>query len=150
MAAADLLLHVIDAASPGREHRMAAVRRTLEAVEAAEVPVVDVYNKCDLVEEAERLRLQRQDPDALCISAATGLGRGGLLDAVTARLALDVRRLVAQFDPADAADRERLAQVYRYGRVHQHVEHDGRITIEADVPARLWSRLQTSEGKADA
>jgi GTP-binding protein HflX len=150
VAAADLLLHVIDAASPGRAHRMAAVRRTLEAVDAAQVPVLDVYNKCDLVEEAERLRLQRQDPDALCISAATGLGRGELLDAITARLALDVRRLVVQFDPADAADRDRLAQVYRYGRVHQHVERDGRITIEADVPTRLWQRLQASEGRADA
>jgi GTP-binding protein HflX len=150
VAAADLLLHVIDAAAPGREQRMAAVRRTLEAVEAAGVPAIDVYNKCDLLSEIERERLQRHDPDALCISAATGLGRGELLDAVTARLALDVRRLVAEFDPADVADRERLAQVYRYGRVHQHVEHDGRVRIEADVPTRVWSRLQAAGEGGDA
>ena len=150
VAAADLMLHVIDAATPGREHRIAAVRRTLEAVGASKVPALDVYNKCDLIEAIECERLQRQEPDAMCISAATGLGRGELLDAITARLALDVKRLVARFDPEDGSDRERLAEIYRYGRVHLHVEHDGHVTIEADVPARLWSRLQAGAGRADA
>ncbi|HSK09388.1 MAG TPA: GTPase HflX [Vicinamibacterales bacterium] len=139
---ADLLLHVIDAAAPGRQRRIAAVRQTLEEVGAAEVPTLDVFNKTDQLEDVERERLSRHEPDAAFISAATGAGRSELLDAVTARLALDVRRLVAHFNPAREEDRLRLAQVYRFGRVHQHVEHDGQVTIEADVPSRLWSRLQ--------
>ncbi len=149
VAAADLLLHVIDAAAPGRDRRIAAVRHTLEDVGAAKVPALDVFNKGDLLEPVERERLLRQEPDALCISAATGEGRDGLLDAITSRLALDVRRLVVHVDPANEADRRRLADIYRFGRVHQHVEHDGRVTVEADVPGRLWSRLATG-GSADA
>ena len=43
---------------------------------------------------------------------------------------------------AREADRERLAQIYRFGHVLQHVERDGRVSIEADVPRRLWSRLR--------
>jgi GTPase len=142
VVAADLLLHVIDAATPGLDHRMAAVRRTLDAVGAGEVLSIDVFNKCDLLEPAERERLERREPDALCISAATGEGRAQLADAVTARLGLDVRRIVVGLDPSREDDRQRLAQIYRFGVVALHSEHDGRIVIEADVPQRLWSRLQ--------
>jgi GTP-binding protein HflX len=150
VVAADLLLHVIDAAAPGREHRMDAVRRTLEAVGASHVPALEVYNKCDLVDQPERDRLQRQS-DALCISATTGLGRNELLDAVTARLALDVHRVSLRLDPSSEGDRERLAQIYRFGRVLQHVEHDGQVAIEADLPRRLWTRMQqNTEGQGDA
>lgn len=149
VVAADLLLHVVDAAAPGREHRMEAVRRTLEAVGASHVPLLEVYNKCDLLDPYEAERLQRQS-DALCISATTGLGRSELTDAVTARLALDVRRVSLRLDPSREADRERLAQIYRFGRVLQHVEHDGHVSIEADVPRRLWARMQEEGSATDA
>jgi GTP-binding protein HflX len=142
VVSADLLLHVIDAGSPGVEHRVAAVRRTLEEVGAGGVLSMDVYNKCDLLDPGEVQRLERREPDALCISAVTGLGRAELIDAITARLALDVRRIVVKLDLSLDADRQRLAQIYRFGRVEQHTEHDGQVWIEADVPRRLWSRLQ--------
>src|SRR5678816_4426202 len=45
VAEADLALHVIDAASAERDRQIAAVRRVLEEVGAAGVPVIDVYNK---------------------------------------------------------------------------------------------------------
>jgi GTP-binding protein HflX len=142
VVSADLLLHVIDAGTPGLDHRMAAVRRTLDEVGAGDVPSLDVFNKCDLLDDVERQRLQRREPDGLCISARTGLGRSELIDAVTARLALDVRRIVVRLDASLDADRQRLAQIYRFGRVDQHTEQDGQVWIEADVPRRLWSRLQ--------
>jgi GTP-binding protein HflX len=141
VVSADLLLHVIDAAAPGREHRIEAVRRTLEAVGASRVPTLDVYNKCDLIDGNEQERLERQS-EALCISAVTGMGRAELLDVVTARLSLDVHRVSLGLDLADAADRERLAQIYRFGRVLQHVEHDGHVSLEADIPKRVWMRMQ--------
>jgi GTPase len=149
VVAADLLLHVIDAGTPGMEHRTAAVRRTLDEVGAGEVLSIDVFNKCDLLGPGERERLERREPDALCISASTGLGRMELVDAITARLGLDVRRIVVGLDPSSEADRQRLAQIYRFGRVAQHTEHDGEILIEADVPQRLWSRLQQGREAGD-
>jgi len=142
VVSADLLLHVIDAASPGVAHRVAAVRRTLDEVGAGAVLAIDVYNKCDVLDPAERERLQRREPDALCVSAATGLGRTELVDAIAARLALDVRRVVVKLDLSLEADRSRLAQIYRFGRVDQHTEHGNDVWIEADVPRRLWGRLQ--------
>jgi GTPase len=141
VVSADLLLHVIDAATPGREHRIEAVHRTLDAVGASQVPSIDVYNKCDLLDGNEQARLERQT-DALCISAATGVGRAELLDAVTTRLSLDVHRVSLSLDLSDEADRERLAQIYRFGRVFQHVERDGHVSLEADLPRRLWTRMR--------
>ena len=49
-ADADLLLHVIDAASPQMAEQQAEVDRVLEEIGAADVPQVLVFNKCDLLE----------------------------------------------------------------------------------------------------
>ena len=69
VAEADLVLHVIDASAPDRERRIDAVRQVLEEVGATDVPMLEVYNKCDALTPDERRRLQEQDPSALCISA---------------------------------------------------------------------------------
>ena len=54
VAAADLLLHVIDASNPERDRQMAAVRSVLAEVGADTVPSVDVFNKCDQLDAVER------------------------------------------------------------------------------------------------
>jgi GTPase len=69
VAEADLALHVIDAASPERDHHIAAVRKVLEEVGAAEVPSIDVYNKADILTADERRRITDRDPGAALISA---------------------------------------------------------------------------------
>ena len=139
---ADLILHVIDAATPDRDRRVAAVQRVLEEVGALEVPMLDVYNKCDALTPDERRRLQEQDQSALLISALTKDGMDDLLETVTSRLALDVVRMTLTFDPDEAADRERIARVYRHARVVVHESRDNGIVIVADVPRRLIDRVQ--------
>jgi GTP-binding protein HflX len=142
VVSADLLLHVIDAGTPGADSRVAAVRRTLDEVGAGEVATLDVFNKCDLLDGADLERLQRREPEAACISAASGFGRTELVDAVSARLGLDTCRLVVTLDLSVEADRQKLAQIYRFGRVEEQVEFEGRARIEASVPRRLSERLQ--------
>ena len=142
VAAADLILHVIDASAPDRERRLDAVRQVLEEVGANEVPLVEVYNKCDALTADERRRLQERDPAAICISALSGDGIDDLVDTVASRVALDVRRMTLTFDPDDPADRERMARVYRHAHVLVHESRGGRIAIVADVPRRLADRVQ--------
>jgi GTP-binding protein HflX len=127
-ADADLVLHVIDASASDRDRRMTAVNQVLTEVGAVDVPLLEVYNKCDALTADERRRLQERDPSALCISALKG----------------DVRRVTLTFDPDSAADRERIARVYRHARVVLHEARDGRVSIVADVPRRLLSRLGAS------
>jgi GTP-binding protein HflX len=142
VAEADLILHVIDAAASDRSRRMDAVRRVLDEVGAVDVPLIDVYNKCDAITADERRRLQDQDPSALFISALTREGLDELVETVASRVALDVRRMTLTFDPESADDRERISRVYRHAHVLVHETRDGRISIVADVPRRLADRLQ--------
>ncbi|MBE3135429.1 MAG: GTPase HflX [Acidobacteria bacterium] len=148
VAEADLLLHVVDAASEGTDRRMAAVRRVLEDVDAADVPVLEVMNKCDRLDEAERRRLEHAFPDAWLVSAMTGAGCHELLDAVSSRLALDTCRVTLEFNPDLEADRQRIGQLYRHGRVIGHVACPGRVSIEAEVPRRLLDRFMPDRAGA--
>jgi GTP-binding protein HflX len=140
-ADADLVLHVIDASTPDRDRRMSAVSKVLDEVGAIDVPLIEVYNKCDALTADEQRRLQELDPASLCISALTRQGIDELVETITSRLALDVRRVTLTFDPDDMGDRERIARVYRHGRVVLHETRDGQVSIVADVPRRLLNRL---------
>jgi GTP-binding protein HflX len=141
VAEADLVLHVIDGAAPDRDRRIAAVRQVLDEVGAVDVPLIEVYNKCDQLTGDERRRLQDGDPAALCISALTKDGIEDLIETIASRLALDVRRMTITLDPDSAADRERIARIYRHARVLVHEARDGRVSIVADVPRRLQAAL---------
>jgi GTPase len=141
VADADLILHVIDAAAPDRDRRMSAVRQVLEEVEAINVPLMDVYNKCDQLNADERRRLLEAEPGALAISALSGDGVGELTDAVASKLELDVRRITVRLDPDNPADRDRIARLYRHARVIVHETRDGQVLIVADVPRRLQAAL---------
>jgi len=133
VAEADLVLHVIDGASPDRERHVAAVRRVMEEVGAADVAVLDVYNKIDMLSDDEQRRLQTADPGAALISAGTGQGLGELLQMVASRLALDTRRITITFDSGTDFDRQQISRLYRMARVVSHVATNGKVVMEGHV-----------------
>jgi GTPase len=143
VAEADLALHVIDAASAERDRHVAAVTRVLEEVGAADVPILDVYNKADALTADERRRIGDRDPAAAVISARSGEGIDELVQMVASRLALDTRRITITFDSGTEFDRRQIARLYRVARVISHVATNGRVVIEADVPRRYIERLTT-------
>ena len=142
VAAADLLLHVIDAGNADRDRQIAAVRSVLAEVGAEKVPVVEVFNKCDQLDDGERARIRAVHPAALCVSALTGEGRDDLIAVLEGRLALDTAVVRFDFASDDEEDRKRIAHLYRVGRIRSHVTTDGRVSIEAEVPRRTIERLQ--------
>jgi GTPase len=89
-ADADLLLHVIDAASPLRDEQQAEVERVLEEIGADAVTQILVYNKCDLLEDSRQAREQADWIEAhpgvmrqrVFVSARTGLGLDRLRQAI--------------------------------------------------------------------
>jgi GTP-binding protein HflX len=147
VAGADLLLHVVDASSPEHERQMEAVRTVLAEVGADRVPSIDVFNKCDRLDEAERRRLRALYPAALCVSALTGDGRDDVIAAMESRLALDTTRVTLEFDSANERDRLTIAQIYRLGRIVRHVTSDGHVSIEAELPRRLLDRFHAAVGQ---
>jgi len=87
---ADLLLHVVDSASPARGQQAAAVNKVLAEINAGEIPQIQVWNKTDLsglqpgVERDECGRIAR-----VFVSARSGAGladlRGAIAEAARAR-----------------------------------------------------------------
>jgi GTP-binding protein HflX len=139
---ADLILHVIDAAAPDRDRRIAAVQQVLTELGATDIELVEVFNKCDELTEDERRRLQQHNPSALYISARDGTGLDELIDTVVSRLGLDVHRERFDFDLRNPADEKRIALLYRMARVLAHETQDGHASIVAEVPRRLMTRLR--------
>lgn len=81
---ADLLLHVVDSASPAREEQVAEVNKVLAEIGASDVPQIMVLNKLDLtglppaVERDEYGRIQR-----IRLSARSGEGLPLLREALS-------------------------------------------------------------------
>jgi GTP-binding protein HflX len=142
VTAADLLIHVIDAAADDRERRMEAVQTVLTEVGAERVPTIDVFNKIDLIGREELARLKALYPTGLFVAATRETGRTLVTDAITAKLSMDSERVHFALDGSLERDRRLLADLYRHARVLSHVADDNRIAVEADVPTRLMPRFR--------
>ncbi|HKK23500.1 MAG TPA: ribosome rescue GTPase HflX [Pseudohaliea sp.] len=144
---ADLLLHVIDAASEERAEQALQVREVLREIGAEDVPQLEVYNKIDLLEVEPRI--DRDDagrPLRAWVSARDGAGLEGLLGAVGELVGDD---MVAR-DLVLAPEQGRLrAALYRLGAVREeHYGSDGAAHVSVRLPRADWERLLASEGAA--
>jgi GTP-binding protein HflX len=142
VAGADLLLHVIDASAEDAERRSSAVKSVLMEVGAIETPVLEVFNKCDLLSPPEVERLKALHPDGVFVSAKSGAGRGDLVEIIAARLEMDVEPLDLELDSTREADRRLVAELYRHARVTRHETAGTRLAISAEVPRRLAGRFK--------
>lgn len=82
-AQADLLLHVVDAASPDRDQQIEAVGAVLKEIGALDVPQILVWNKLDLT--AASPAIERDDCgniSSVRLSARTGAGMSLLREAL--------------------------------------------------------------------
>ncbi|WP_306839475.1 GTPase HflX [Catenuloplanes nepalensis] len=114
VAEADVVVHVVDGSHPDPEEQLRAVREVLAEVGADRLPELLVVNKTDAADEETLLRLKREWPDAIFVSAHTGRGIDELRTAIEGRLprpAVEIRVTV----PYDRGDL--VAQVHRRGEV---------------------------------
>ena len=131
VADADLIVHVVDGAHPSPEDQVRAVREVLAEVGADRLPELLVVNKVDAADEETLLRLKREWPDAVFVSARTGRGIDDLRAAIEARLprpAVEVRAIV----PYDRGDL--VARVHRQGEVlgTAHLPEGTRLHVRVD------------------
>jgi GTP-binding protein HflX len=72
---ADLLLHVIDCASDDRDANIEQVEHVLKEIGAENIPILEVYNKVDLIDVTPRIDYDANGrPVRVWLSAATGEG----------------------------------------------------------------------------
>ncbi len=109
-AHADLLLHVIDAASPARVEQAREVEAVLEEIGAEQVPRLRVYNKVDRLGRGGAVVHDACGSiDEVWLSAHSGEGVGLLRDAIAGRMA--ERRGARTGPDAEPADAETDANI---------------------------------------
>jgi GTP-binding protein HflX len=139
VAQADLILHVVDGAHPDPDEQVRAVREVLAEVGAERVPELLVVNKTDAAEEELLLRLKRDWPRAVFVSARTGAGVDELREAIEARLPRPEQRVVAVV-PYDRGDL--IARVHEQGEVLETAHEPTGTRIVARVDAGLAAALE--------
>ncbi|MCP5165551.1 MAG: GTPase HflX [Pseudomonadales bacterium] len=137
---ADLLLHVIDAATEQREDHIHQVNDVLEEIGAGDIPQLQVYNKLDLLEQPARIdRDAEGNPQRVWLSAASGEGVDLLLQAVAELVGQDMVSETLDIGP----DQGRLrAALYRLGAVAaEDYGADGVAHLQVRLPRADWNRL---------
>ncbi|HWG99148.1 MAG TPA: GTPase HflX [Pilimelia sp.] len=145
VARADLVLHVVDGAHPDPEEQVRAVREVLAEVGAHRLPELIVVNKTDACDEETLLRLKRQWPAAVFVSARTGAGIEQLRAALADRLprpAVEVQATVPY------ARGDLVARVHRAGEVLASRHTDGGTFLHARVDHRLAADLAPYAARA--
>ncbi|WP_027345991.1 GTPase HflX [Hamadaea tsunoensis] len=138
VAEADLVVHVVDGAHPDPDEQVRAVREVLAEVGADKLPELLVVNKVDAANEETLLRLKREWPGAIFVSAHSGAGMAELKAAVEARLPRPAVELVVRL-PYDRGDL--VTRVHLRGEV-MRTEHDEvgtwlRARVDADLAGEL-------------
>ena len=86
IAAADLIVHVVDATDPDPLGQISTVRSVVADFDASGIPELVVFNKADLVAEEVQVRLRGMVQGALLVSARTGQGIPALQEAIASML----------------------------------------------------------------
>ncbi len=151
VSGAHLLLKVVDATDPHREQEMAAVDDVLGQIGAESVPVLVVFNKCDLLDADGLAALRRRYPHALYVSSTEGTG----IDELVAAIAHAASAQDATMQVLLPYSQGLLAKAcHEQGRVVSEEYLPEGVALTAVVPVNLQARLApyvaAPEGGADA
>jgi GTP-binding protein HflX len=137
---ADLLLHVVDAASADRLEHIEQVEAVLKEIGAEKVPRLEVFNKLDLLEQSPRVdRDASGRPLRVWVSANSGEGCELLTQCLAELLGGDRVDHRLNLRP----DQGRLrAKLYNLGAVvEENHSGDGYVQLHVRLDRREWRRL---------
>ncbi|MGB6758839.1 MAG: GTPase HflX [Xanthobacteraceae bacterium] len=159
---ADVILHVRDVSHDDAEAQLADVQNILRQLgidplnTSDKRSLIEVWNKIDRLDPAERLRLQNiaeRRPLAerpTLVSAITGEGIDTLDAAIEARLSAGRVLIELNLDPADGAG---VSWLHRHTEVlHKGLDNNGRIamTVRADPDRVAAVRAKFANGRRTA
>jgi GTP-binding protein HflX len=137
-AAADLLVHVVDASDPEAELHMKTTDKVLAEIGAGEVPRILAVNKVDLLDPAMRDALPTRFPGARIVSVKTGEGIPELLSAIEEGLTANAGILRVRIPDADYG---LVALLRREAQILDEERDDEGTTLSCRVPDRLVSKF---------
>ncbi len=133
-ASADIIIHVCDAADPEAAEKADVTLKTLADLGAAEIPVVTVLNKCDLLTEHIP-----EDSATVKISAKNNQGIDRLLQVIAANLPETAKRmkLLLPYDKAGYT-----AKLRENGKVFSEEYTENGVLVDALVDQMLITQME--------
>lgn len=107
---ANLLIHVVDAASAIPEMHINTVHEILDQIEA-DVPEILVFNKIDRIDKASLNYLTEKYPDAIFVSSTKGTNIKKLISEITTNVFGDLNEVSLLISPKD------LDQLHKYSSI---------------------------------
>ena len=139
---ADLLIHVADASHPAALDQIAAVYDVLKELGIEEKDALLVLNKIDRVTDLTRIAsIRNRYPNAVEISAQTGVGLPRLTAAVSDALSQDFLDIDVH---CDSSDGRLLAFLAKYGEVLSRTFVGNRASIHCRIARLHLGRLRES------
>lgn len=138
-AAADILVHVVDAADPEAELHMKTTETVLREIGAGELPVILAVNKVDLLDPDLRAGLPGRFPGARYVSVKSGEGILDLLKAIEEGLTSEAEVLKVRILDKDYG---MVALLRREAMILSEERDDEGTILSCRIPARLVSRFE--------
>lgn len=140
---AQLLLHVVDAASHFKDQCITEVNKVLRDIDAHQIPTIMVYNKIDLSDQRPQTKTNEDGlTTAVWVSAQSGEGLDLLLDAITEHLS---RQHLSFSIVLPASNGKLRATLYEKNLVRQEtISEDGEFELNLELsPADVgWLHKQ--------
>lgn len=122
---ANLLIHVVDAASAIPEMHINTVHEILDQIEA-DVPEILVFNKIDRIDKASLNYLTEKYPDAIFVSSTKGTNIEKLISEITTSVFGDLNEVSLIISPKD------LDQLHKYSSIVsvKNIEEGLEVSVE--------------------
>ncbi|HHX08527.1 MAG TPA: GTPase HflX [Chloroflexi bacterium] len=134
---ADLLLHIIDSSHENAEQQRKTVLQTLEEIGAGEIPVINVYNKIDLLDDETLNDFESSsDPASIFISAKEKIGFDTLIESISAGITQSFTYVEVVLPFREG----RLVSLFHEKGHVESLEHDeSGVRISGRLPVELLS-----------
>jgi GTP-binding protein HflX len=145
VASADLILHVRDISHPDSDAQAADVESVLSALgldEEGSPPMLEVWNKLDLLDDSQRAELAgsaKSRDQVILLSALTGEGVDALRNVIADQLHSGSETHQVTLDESDGS---RLSWLHARGDVIDQRSEGGQLLVSVKLSPDNWSRFQ--------
>ncbi len=138
VAAADIIVHVVDGSHPDPMEQIRAVRQVINEVGGGKIPEIIAINKADIAAPEVLLQILRTEQNSFAFSARTGFGLDTLLKAIESTLPrphIEVRTTIP-FNRGDL-----VSAIHERGEIMSEEYSENGTTIHAMVDGSLAEKL---------
>ena len=139
VAAADLIVHVVDGSHPDPQEQIRAVREVLKDVGGGEIPEIISINKADIAAPEVLMQLLREESNSFAFSARTGFGLETLIKAIETSLPRPRVEITAVIPFSRG---ELVSAIHERGEVLSETYSEDGTRIHAMVDAHIAQRIE--------